>query len=1268
MTMSWPSATDFTKAIQNPWLCFRGTDLEGGTVLFDRGVPQVFSGASAFVYPVSVGNRTFAVRCFISKVRDQQAHYAALSEYLLNSLPPSFVDFEYVERGIMVKGVWYPVVKMDWVDGELLSKFVESRRYEPATLRRIAALWRGGPPANLRGLGIAHNDLQHGNVMVKQDGSIRLVDYDGMFLPRFRGERSPELGHENYQHPHRTSEHYDENVDNFPSLVIYLSLLAIASDPSLCEDFHNEENLILTKDDFADPGSSEVFYRLKKSPDLIVAKLAERLEECCALPVEKVPDLEAILADVSPSRTTHTTATGLITPTRSSPSTTFAQAYRQTLQALQFVSSRSRATFDGLPLPSDSRSAWAVLLLIVVGISLISLGMWSLFNFLELDPLGRSPPVSGPPGEVTARTPPHAPTTSPAPALAVPVPPLTRTPTPTPVPAVQIPPTLVPTPTLAPVQISATPQPEPTQAPLAAAQLAPMAIPTRPPTPTHMPILLKPDLSLDTRSFDWEPRDHSIGDVVTFTIKVVNAGGPAGPSSLAHSIFSVGLDTNMVSHGVVDVPAMQAHESVEVSFEWLPGVGNHVFEFEVDPEDQVDESNETDNLVTSDSAVLYPGPLLADLVVESIDWSPDVPAMGESVTFHVTISNKGEGRAGASMVELYVDNDLLAEAELLSTLSGESKTVSFRSDARIGVYPLRALADSGQAVSETDEGNNKLVKAYQATTFVDLVVEEVRWEPSNPSVGDEVTLTVTIMNQGTLDAGESMVGLSIFPLDGAASSSKAQVPDIPAGQVATATFHWQAQPGDFTLRAYADIHGMVVESDEDNNAREEPYGATLLADLIVTAISWEPARPALGEEVTIIVHLENRGDGSSLPTDVTLYVNDSEHGEPVALPELSSMDSHTVSFVWTAEMGRHVFRAQVDRGQRVVETDETNNGSETFEYDGTRVADLRVRSVDWQPESPSVGDTVTFRITIKNRGDAPARDFHVSFRDTSSVWPAMEKVVSGEISAGRATTVSFEWPADVDTHLFVVVADSRAEVTESNEDNNDRTVDYAATVAADLVFTRIVSTPRSPSIDEDTTIKATIKNEGPGRAGAFTVTLNISGSDGVLDKVNRRVDGLATGASKTLEFPWKARAGTHTFTAAADSRGVIAETDESNNALERTVVTSLADLTVTKVQFDSLNPSTGDDVGVGVRIENVGRGNSGRFTVRLYVVGEDEPQEGVRIRSLERDTSASVKFTWRAAEGCHELFVIVDANDNVPEINEGNNRSREFEVCAGAGQ
>ena len=337
--MLWPGITDYSEAVQNPLLCFKGTELEPGQVsLNQRGMPLVFSGAFACVYPVSVGHRTYAVRCFTREVSDQQTRYGELSSYLLNVLPPSFVQFEYVERGISLRGDWYPIVRMEWVDGELLSRFVGSRLDEPDTLRRVAAQWRGGPTASLRGLRIAHNDLQHGNVLVQRDGSIRLVDYDGMFLPRFRGERSPELGHKNYQHPERSSEHYDENVDNFPSVVIYLSLLAIASDPGLW-DFHDEDNLIFTRNDYADPRSSELFGRLKSSLDQAVVRLAERLEEYCALPLEKVPDLETVLQDIPPSAAVASPAapTSAAPPasTRSTVSAPTGKSYRQTLGAGQ---------------------------------------------------------------------------------------------------------------------------------------------------------------------------------------------------------------------------------------------------------------------------------------------------------------------------------------------------------------------------------------------------------------------------------------------------------------------------------------------------------------------------------------------------------------------------------------------------------------------------------------------------------------------------------------------------------------------------------------------------------------------------------------------------------------------------------------------------------------------------------------------------------------------------------------------------------------------
>ena len=337
--MPWPGITDYSEAVQSPGLCFRGTDLEAGEVSRNqRGMPLVFSGAFACVYRVSVGNRTFAVRCFTREVSDQQSRYGELSSYLLNVLPPSFVHFEYVEHGISIRGDRYPIVRMEWVDGELLSRFVGSRLDQPDTLRRVAAQWRGGPTASLRGLRIAHNDLQHGNVMVQRDGGIRLVDYDGMFLPEFRGERSPELGHKNYQHPQRSSEHYDENVDNFPSLVIYLSLLAIASDPGLW-DFHDEDNLLFTRRDYADPRGSEVFGRLKSSQDEAVARLAERLEEYCALPVEDVPDLETVLQDIPPSAVTPPSTVmstaGPAAPARSKVSDTTGSSYRQTLRAGQ---------------------------------------------------------------------------------------------------------------------------------------------------------------------------------------------------------------------------------------------------------------------------------------------------------------------------------------------------------------------------------------------------------------------------------------------------------------------------------------------------------------------------------------------------------------------------------------------------------------------------------------------------------------------------------------------------------------------------------------------------------------------------------------------------------------------------------------------------------------------------------------------------------------------------------------------------------------------
>ena len=297
--MPWPSAPEFTEAIQTPRLCFSNSELAEGEVELHlsggfTGRPTVRSGSFACVYKVTTEGRQFAVRCFTREVKDQQERYNFLDEYLRSVRPEAFVGFEYIEKGMLVKGAWYPVVKMDWVTGSPLNKYVGRTLDDSDSLGRLTARWRG-TNGTLRGLRIAHNDLQHGNVMVQDDGNIRLVDYDGIFLPRFQGDSSPEFGHRNFQHPLRTIQDYDAQIDNFPSLVIYLSLRALISEPDLWEEFNDDENLLLTKNDYFDPGNSQCFMRLKGSRDPVVADLATSLEEFCALPLEHVPDLESIL-------------------------------------------------------------------------------------------------------------------------------------------------------------------------------------------------------------------------------------------------------------------------------------------------------------------------------------------------------------------------------------------------------------------------------------------------------------------------------------------------------------------------------------------------------------------------------------------------------------------------------------------------------------------------------------------------------------------------------------------------------------------------------------------------------------------------------------------------------------------------------------------------------------------------------------------------------------------------------------------------------------
>ncbi len=290
--MNWPTHADYQDSIQNPQICFQEADLRDGRVVCDPlGLPRVMSGNFASVYELHTSAGRWAIRCFVRQVPGQQGRYSRLGQHLAGVRLECLVKFEYILKGILVHGTWYPIVRMQWVQGQQLDAYLADHVRDAAALRQLAVRWRV-LLNQLRTHRLAHGDLQCGNVMVTPDGELRLVDYDGMYCPAFGRGHSPELGHTSFQHPRRTPEFYEERLDNFSALVIYTSLLAVAADPDLWKEFHSADNLLFNASDLQNTHDSPVLRRLKQSSDPAVRELAGLVRQCCIAPPPDTPWLE----------------------------------------------------------------------------------------------------------------------------------------------------------------------------------------------------------------------------------------------------------------------------------------------------------------------------------------------------------------------------------------------------------------------------------------------------------------------------------------------------------------------------------------------------------------------------------------------------------------------------------------------------------------------------------------------------------------------------------------------------------------------------------------------------------------------------------------------------------------------------------------------------------------------------------------------------------------------------------------------------------------
>lgn len=267
--MPLPSIPEYSTSIKTPALIHPAI-LAGGHPI-EKGERIVkYSGGFCVVFPYVTSTSKYAVRCWHAEVSEAKRRTQIIADALKNSHLPYFVGFDYYEDGIMTpKGV-QPIVVMDWVDAKALKRFLAENIHDTASIEEVAENFKK-MASDLHKHNFSHGDLQHGNIMVKSDNSLVLVDYDSMYVPGLKGMPDEIKGLVGYQHEARwQNEFVTEKADYFSELVIYLSLKALAKYPSMWAKLNMEdtETLLFSGDDLKSKGTSAIFQTLRADREL----------------------------------------------------------------------------------------------------------------------------------------------------------------------------------------------------------------------------------------------------------------------------------------------------------------------------------------------------------------------------------------------------------------------------------------------------------------------------------------------------------------------------------------------------------------------------------------------------------------------------------------------------------------------------------------------------------------------------------------------------------------------------------------------------------------------------------------------------------------------------------------------------------------------------------------------------------------------------------------------------------------------------------------
>ena len=265
--MQYPLISEYVRAIQD------ASDNLGELahlvpVLDDLGEPYRSSGAFAVVFKMKdeQTGKCYALKCFTEEQEGRAEAYRQIADELEFVDSSYITSVKYLDKEIFVDSSCeedeFPVLLMDWIDGETMENYIAENYQDNYAMAMLCyrfckmAAW-------LRSQPFAHGDIKPDNIMVRPGGSLTLIDYDGMFVPAMKGQKSPTIGTKDFSHPLRTVDDFNEAIDDFALASIALSLKAISMNSTLLDTYGASDRLLFSESDYRSPSSSKAISALQ---------------------------------------------------------------------------------------------------------------------------------------------------------------------------------------------------------------------------------------------------------------------------------------------------------------------------------------------------------------------------------------------------------------------------------------------------------------------------------------------------------------------------------------------------------------------------------------------------------------------------------------------------------------------------------------------------------------------------------------------------------------------------------------------------------------------------------------------------------------------------------------------------------------------------------------------------------------------------------------------------------------------------------------------